>query len=96
MGRKKNSLDNKIKIKGISTFGPPVDPFYWAGSMPLTDSGQIIIPTCHIRYLSIHKLLAGKATTLITQLVPPFPRCPRSLSSTIFTRLERSLVTNKN
>ena len=73
---RKTWLDNEIKIKGISTFGPPVDPFYWAGSMPLTDSGQSSFPPAVSGTFLSETLLAGKATTQITQLVHPVSEIP--------------------
>ena len=81
---KKMSLDDEIKIKGISIFGPPVVPFILVGSFHLTDSGQIIIPICRIRYLFRHFAVSRATTLNHTARSPPFPRCPRSLSPTFF------------
>ena len=89
---KKNSLDDKIKIKGISTLRPPIGRDQCA----LTDSG----PTCRIRYpfRDIYSIVS-RATTLITLLIPPVSEVPALVLITFFTTACRevrgALVTNK-
>lgn len=98
--KEKNLLDDKIKIKDISTFRPPVAHSIGRDQCPLTDSGPIIAP---LAVFGIHSetllyRIAGNHLNH-TGRSPRF-RGARARSHHFFTTACRevrgALVTNKN